>query len=61
MVFYEITLSEIENAIYMLKIKGSNGHDGINNKSIKLSLPVISVKICSLSTNALRVVILFKT
>ena len=32
----------------MLKNKGSNGHDGINNKIIKVSLPVISVRICSL-------------
>ena len=48
MVFYEITHKEIENAIYMLKNKGSNSHDGINNKIIRLSLPVISVRICSL-------------
>ena len=48
MVFYEITRKEIENAIYKLKNKGSNGHDGINNKIIKLSQPVISVRICSL-------------
>ena len=47
MVFYEITRKEIENALYMLKNEGSNGHDGINNKIIKLSLPVISVRICS--------------
>ena len=32
----------------MLKNKGSNGHDGIDNKNIKLSLPVFSVRICSL-------------
>ena len=32
----------------MLKNKSSNGHDGINNKIRKISLPVISVKICSL-------------
>ena len=32
----------------MLKSKGSNGHDGIKNKIKKLSLPVISVRICSL-------------
>ena len=32
----------------MLKNKGSNGHDGIKNKIIKLSLPVTSLKICSL-------------
>ena len=48
MVFYEITHKEIENAIYMLKNKGSNGHDGLNNKMINLSLPVISLRICSL-------------
>ena len=47
MVVYEITRKKIENAIYMLKNKGLNGHDGINNKIIKLSLPVISVRICS--------------
>ena len=33
-IFYEITHKEIENAIHMLKIKGSSGHDGINNKII---------------------------
>ena len=32
----------------MLKNKGSNGHDDINNKIIRLSLPVISARICSL-------------
>ena len=32
----------------MLKNKGSKGHDGINNKIIKLSVTVISVRICSL-------------
>ena len=54
MVFYEINRKEIENAIYMLKNKGSNGHDGINNKIIKLSLPVISVRICSLFNQCVK-------
>ena len=53
-VFYEITRKENENAIYMLKNKGSNGHDGINNKIIKLSLPVISVRICSLFNQCVK-------
>ena len=47
MVVFEITRKEIENDINMLKNKVSNGHNGINNKIIKLSLPVISVRICS--------------
>ena len=54
MVFYEITRKEIENAIYRLENKGSNGHDGINNKIIKLSLPVISVRICSLFNQCVK-------
>ena len=54
MVFYEITREDIENAIYMLKNKGSNGHDGIKNKIIKLSLPVISVRICSLFNQCVK-------
>ena len=53
-VFYEITHKEIENAIYMLKNKSSNVQDGINNKIIKLSLPVISVKICSLFNQCVK-------
>ena len=38
----------------MLKNKGSNGHDGINNKIIKLSLPVISVRFCSLFNQCVK-------
>ena len=38
----------------MLKNKGSNGHDGINNQIIKLTLPVISVKICSLFNQCVK-------
>ena len=53
-IFYEITRKENENAIYMLKNKGSNGHDGINNKIIKLLLPVISVRICSLFNQCVK-------
>ena len=37
-----------------MKNKGSNGHDGINNKIIKLSLPVISVRICSLFNQCVK-------
>ena len=33
-VFNYITIKEIENAIYLLKNKGSNGHVGINNKTL---------------------------
>ena len=38
----------MENAIYMLKNKGSNGQDGINNA------PVISVRICSLFNQCVK-------
>ena len=38
----------------MLKNKGLNGHDGINNKIIKLSLPVISIRICSLFNQCVK-------
>ena len=48
MVFSDIALFEIENAIYLFKNKGSNGPGGINSKIMKLSLPVISVRLCSL-------------
>ena len=57
MIFYEITHKEIESAIYLLKNRGSNGHDGINginNKIIKLSLPVISVRTCSLLNQCIK-------
>ena len=54
MVFYEITRKEIENVKYMLQNKGSKGHDGINNKIIKLSLPVISLRICSLFNQCVK-------
>ena len=52
--FYEITRKEVENAIYMFKNKGSNGHNGINNKIIKLSLSVISVRNCSLFNQCVK-------
>ena len=55
MVFFVITHKEIENAIcHLLKNKGSNNHDGINNKTIKLSLPLISVRICSLFNQCVK-------
>ena len=38
----------------MLKNKGSNGHDGIDNQNIKLSLPVFSVRICSLFNQCVK-------
>ena len=38
----------------MLKNKGSNGHDVINKKILKLWLPVISVRICSLFNQCVK-------
>ena len=54
-VIYEINHKEIGNDINMLKNEGSNGHDGINYKIVKLSLPVISVRICSLFNQCVEI------